>query len=279
MQQNVFAQDDPVLLPRNSSQYFNNFAFTNPAAAGFEDPLQLRLNFNSFVGSSFNNVNRTLLFASLGPNNENVEINKVISISIQNEQEGEFLNRFRGLVNYLFVTELNENLKLNAGGSLGLYNFNIRSSNSNAGGSAMALDGKFGLFLYESEVWGVGLALNQIFNNSITPFDQELSLQRYVEVHGDYAINTIEQDQLKASFRMRLLSSELNYQMMLTHSVLEVFEVGAGYLSSDQLIGYLGFEDLELWRRTMNFGFSYTTPIVSGAETRLNLVELSLFLR
>lgn len=262
------------IYPKSFTQYFFVPSPINPAGIGQEDKVELKSITHFFSNGPFRNVYQTAGHASyrLG---DSLKMKHAIGLSYQFEKDGGYLNRSRAYVNYVLSRQLFPTINFSIGIALGGFDYTVVPTNSNVGGGELVPDGKFGVYLQHSS-WSLGISLNQLFDNTISPFDATFDLPRYPIAIGHYKMNAGLNHVLFRA-RMQAQSNELKWQGSVHYLYYSRIEMGIGLNSQFESIWNIGVTQIPMFFTELDFGLAYTQGLANTSLNTLTQLEIYLF--
>lgn len=130
----------PVLM----EQFDNGFHFINPAKPLINNNFELMFTDKKYYG----------LFENIGVNYFSSRVNlspsstkkKILTLNFIHEYDGDFLNRNRANMSYLFQIRVNTTSEMGLGLTGGLFNYFVKSTSTNNGASVWLPDANIGLW-------------------------------------------------------------------------------------------------------------------------------------
>lgn len=258
------------------NQYFNHYYLINPAAKNLGKKLDLTLGNRSQTGA-FAGVGSTYGNLDYSPGSKQKQ-SHLLGAFLSNMRKGEYIQLNRLNLRYAFTTSLSERSSLSAGISGGLVNYRLAASNASAGGSALGLDIGAGLW-YFSEHVNFGASLLQVSETSLTPINETLKLNRYMNLNPEYVFSLHHTfDLALRGWYVQSLSDDL-WKIIVSpvFTWKEKLDLGGGYDNRRGAYGYLGVKSLSLGQGAFSLGFSYL--IISTrkfSDVNDSVVEISL---
>ncbi len=235
-----------------------------------------RRNSNNFggVNTSIFGVSCKLKPNSSGGFNE-------VGVNFLNDNEGFLIKRNRAYLSVLRHTKLNDNYSLAGGVALGFYNFTIKPDGAFGGASDAALDGGLRLKLYNNKS-ALNLVVNQIFNSTIQPVQQEIILTNNYNL--SYNRETKISDQITNYSNVLLRWSRVsslqtsgfvmapNTQFLFADLVL----TGVTFESKKGIYYSAGMNKIPGLDADFGFEISYLVPFSKSLVSNLNQFEITI---
>jgi hypothetical protein len=260
--------------------YFPQNTFTLiPSYAGIDSDLQANLAYRSYFGQL------SAVSTYLADINYNVqkkakvfsEYNKhTIGGGFYNEREGDFFNRQRVLLRYVWHKRLGDNLHFAAGTSFHLINYVFKSSSAGSQGSAFAWSGNIGASIY-SKHFRLGISINDFNNPTIRPVDYTFVLYQYYTVHAEKKLLLNHQTQLKGSLRSNIVPE--GHSTGIFHlGITFVEKIGINcFAHSNQGWGLnLDLNKIELGDSWLDVSFAYKMPYAKGRGVPASAYEVNV---
>lgn len=264
------------LFPQQFDQYFSDPVMNNPARVNLDNhPTKISFLRRSLSGP-FKNVTSVLGSLHHRLSNEDKRNQQSLSLVIQNEKEGGFLNRTHIYVAYNWKTNLNETWELQAGGLFGVVNYFIKSSSTSAGGSDFAPDIHLGMWL-NNETTGVGVAMNQVLNSTMAPFSASILLERYVSVGANQVFDLSDRFELCVHYNSIIRSFPNDHRINLILGYQSGLQAGVGIVVDKGVMVNIGLEEYQIMEKhTLNIGASYMVPTGRYASQLAKVLEVNL---
>lgn len=262
------------IYPRTFTQYFSAPSPINPAGIGQENKVELKSITHFFTNGPFQNVYQTAGHASYRIG-DSLKMKHIFGLSYQFEKDGGFLNRSRAYINYVLSRLLFPTINFSVGLAIGGFDYSVVPTNSNVGGGDLVPDGKFGVFL-EHTNWSLGVSLNQLFDNTVSPFDATFDLPRYPIAYGHYRLNAGLNHVL---FRARMQSQidEFKWQGSVHYLYFSRIEMGIGLNNYFESIWNIGVTRIPMFFTELDFGLAYTQGLANTSLNTLTQLEIYLF--
>lgn len=197
------------------------------------------------------------------------------------DNEGKFLSTTRAYINYARHLKLNNNYNLAGGLSFGFYNYAIKSDGTIEAVSEMTMDGDALLKLY-NEFTSYQIVINQIYNSSIQPINEERVLVRNINFFWNRSFKIWDEFTSRNHFITRWsqkttsplsgLNFALNSQLIFQKSALvglTVYPTTGTYFS-------IGIEEIPSIKYKLGFELAYLVPFPNNSVTRVEQFELIL---
>lgn len=265
-----------VTLPVHFDQYYNNAIITNPARVAESNGL--RFNRRALSGP-FKNVTSLLGSYQHQITKESSRNEQHIGLAFINEKEGGFLNRTRIYGGYSWSTLINEKWRFTGGALMGMFNYFIKSSNTSAGGSALSPDLQMGVWM-NTKGTGLGIAMNQLLNNSMSPFGTPIRLIRHYTLGISHKVDLVDKFQMKFYANSVLNNYRNEHRVNALLGYKGGVEAGTGLVYRKGLVVTAGLSDYKLSdNRRLDFGASYFLPTGVFASQISKVLEISLGIR
>jgi type IX secretion system PorP/SprF family membrane protein len=259
------AQDIPR-LPIQFGLFFNAYSMINPASSGAKNTIEIQAGRQQNSGVR-RGVATSYLSGAFRIHNVKTSNFSVMGLSFLSDREGEYLKRSGAYFIYAWHTRLTEKISISAGVNGGIYSYNVSGTNANAAGSATAIDGAAGLWLYAKQFY-TGISINQIPNSQLTPvYEETTRLVRHCNITGGYVLNVHRNVTVIPSMLVRVSSAfpvDLDVAVMV--SLKQIFALGVNYRHHKSLVCVVGFEKIKLGNGALNAMFSYAVPVGKIAQ-------------
>lgn len=259
-------------FPVRFGQYYQEKAMVNPAAANYASNLDGNVGYLSFFGS-FSEV-RTF-YGSLHKNlNASTKgVKNSLGVLLYGDKEGEVLSRSRAYLNYAIHIPIREKFTLAAGAYLGIVSFSTKGTQVTAGASDAAPDGALGIWGY-SDSWYAGFSLNQLFNLTLKPIEQEFLLQRHVNFLAGYEFKGINHRFLTHG-NIRLTKDAV-FDVGELVKLYNKYLLGIAYRHTEGVQLSAGVQQLNVGEGHLSFQFSYQFPFKAEERANIQSYELTL---
>jgi hypothetical protein len=250
-----------------------------PSHAGIDSDLQANLAYRSYLGQL------SAVSTYLADINYNVQkkdksfpnySKHIVGGGFYNEREGDFFNRQRVLLRYVWHKRLGENLHFSGGTSAHLINYVFKSSSAGSQGSAFAWSGNIGASIY-NEHFRLGISVNDFNSPSIGPVDYVFVLHRYYTVHAEKSLLLNHQTKLTGSLRTNIVPQ--GYSTGLFHLGIYFAEkIGLNsFAHTNQGWGLaLDINKIELGESWLDVSFAYKMPYAKGRGIPTNAYEINV---
>jgi len=273
------AQFEVSRVPVQFGQFNNNLYSLNPASMGVFADVEANagVQFSTGPWSNIYTYYANAYF-QLSPQRKAANgTNHMLGFNLENDREGEFINRFRGHALYAVHVSIARDVSLGVGTNVGVVNHNISSTPLSAGGGDVAFDGGIGLWLYGAK-YQAGIAMGQLFNSTLTPIEETTKLTRLVNINGDKWWSVHHNVELGAIFwgRWVLGNSELSvFDIGLVANMQEQLLAGATYRHERGYAMLLGIDNIRLYSGALRVTFSYNIAKQNGFSN-INTFELTM---
>lgn len=263
-----------VTVPVLFNQYFTNFYLVNPA---IYDP---SYKFRAVAGDHsqtglFQGVSRIVVDADLGLKAQREGTFHYVGIQAINDREGEFFSKSRLYGRYSWSTRISSTASLSAGASIGFVDYAFKASQAGAGGSALVPDGNAGMWFLSRKL-KAGLAVQQMFNQKLTPIRQTFRLTRIVNANVSWLLDLQPGLYLStyayAGFQR---SAPFVFDVAPVFTIQEKWDAGVSYRYRRGIAFIAGFKKIAVGSSQFSMYFSY---LFSTSQVALNdnALELNL---
>lgn len=259
-------------FPVRFGQYYQDKTMINPAAANQNNGLDANVGYLSFFGS-FSEV-RTFygsVHKKLG--REVSKAKSSLGLFLYGDREGEVLNRSRVYLNYAVHIPLKNELILATGAYLGFVSFSTKPTTSTAGASDLAPDGALGVWLYDKDFYA-GLSVNQVFNLTLRPLEEEFLLQRHLNFLGGYEVKGV-QHRFLTHLNVRL-TKDWVFDIGEIVKFYNKYLVGVNYRHLEGMHFALGAQQLNLGQGNLGMQFSYQVPFRKNERANIATYEITI---
>ena len=255
-------------------QFENGFHFINPAKPLNNNNFELLFTDKKYYGLFENiGVNYFSSRANLSPKDTNKS--NVLSLQFIHEYDGDFLNRNRASLSYLFQTKINSNSEISLGFTGGLFNYFVKSTSTNNGASVWLPDANVGLW-YKNKSINMGLAMNQITNATDKLYVRTFQLSPYYILNFDYQYNYKPQLSFKPGFIFKKYNFENQLDIFLMVSNNKHLNGGLNWKINRGFAFIFGIENIEVLHQKFNITSSYSIQNINESSFNSNQLELCL---
>lgn len=254
--------------------YIKSYPVYHPASIGTKSRLELNSAYKSLTGL-FAQVRTFYTSANFQLNGNSGRNKHVTGITFFSDREGSFFSRSRAYLNYAFHLELQQDLFLAAGTSLGLISYGYKSSTGSPGGADNALTGNAGLWLYNKR-FHAGFSIHEIGNARLQPIDEQTTLHRYYVVSGDYKVDLNPYLSLMPTAMLSLYRNYTTLNAGMMASIQQRVSAGLLYKHPQGFLFMAGVENLPILSGEVDILFSYKVPSGKIPGLNVNAYELNL---
>lgn len=200
----------------------------------------------------------------------------IVGAGFYSDREGDFINRNRLVLRYVWHTRLSESLSLSGGASLHTINYVFKASSAGASGSDFAWSGNFSTALYTS-TFKIGISINDFNQPSLTPLDVPSIVYRFYTLHSEKKIDLGLNSRLLISARAHYIPQ--GYSTLIAHAgILLREQIGFhGFAHSHQGWGVaLDFPSIEASSGLFDISLAYRIPYSFGFRIPYNVFEINL---
>ena len=266
------------ILPIPFLQFNKNYAFKNPAASSYYSAKDVRLVSSNYTGL-LKNVGVYYLDAStqykMASNLHS------FGLVVHSEFETDLLKRTRVLFRYSWKTALSKNVDFSGATSFGLFNYLVKGTNSSAGTSSYSLDGNIGFWL-KGKNFNTGIALNQVPNAMIIPFENTIKLNRYATFIADYIFKPYPNYSILVATEMTFIAYRQNtFQGTIESALFKNYTLGFLYRYHHGAGITLGLKEFSLdkIRGDINFAYLKHSLLAPSRIQNLNNDRIEILLR
>ncbi len=256
------AQTGPqdYIYPIQFDQFQHTYTVTNPAYIGQNGPFGIDLG-SQFSGNTQGEVATffsTLSFRISNPKKGN---RQYVGLTVYNDEIGPKISQTRFYGYYAISVELNDSLSLTGGLGGGGVAYTIEPTGgpvATAGNTAIVQDAKGGIWLKGHQAY-LGISLNQVFNNELTPFQRPIKLERHFNFTAGKRIRLNKQFAINTSANLRT-GPHIEGQGILHSSLIirKTVEAGFAYqVNRAQIIPQVGLKQIKLGKNHLNVKASY----------------------
>ena len=253
----LFAQS-VIQYPNSLSQFFNFYAFLNPAAMGTENKLDLRVGEQVHTG----NYSRFRYFFAHAENTASNEDNTqghAYGITFMNNREGNLLSLKRVYLHYAYHLPLTGRWRISGGISAGIINFSAEQTISASQISTFTLDGGLGLWLY-SDKEKIGISSGQVLNNHLRVIHERIAIKRFYRFIYCRSFTLNSQIQVVPSVLLTFKKEGLDMDLNSTFVLHQKVRCGLSYRHHKGSAFIFGLQDLSLFNGSSNLTLSYNSP-------------------
>lgn len=205
-----------------------------------------------------------------------------IGITLYNDREGKYLNRTRFYALYSWHGTIRNELKISGGLQIGGMNYSVKGTPLTGDGSDLKPDASVGIQVY-NPLFHLGLSVNQVFNSEVQPLEEIALLAPYVNILGEFSIETSEWLMIKpsVSFHFPLknnesLNSRNRYDAAIHFILQERITMVAGIHDSDRIAITAGINNLLSSSGNLNVYLSYSFVYKQNTNLNTPLFELGI---
>ena len=255
----IVAQPTKV-LPVQFTHFFKTYSFLNPASIGMNAPFEAMAGDKALTGA-FAGVQTIYANINLQLSKDSVrKVKHVMGITFVNDKEGSFINRSRVSLLYALHIPLSEKFTLSSGTAVGFVNHFFGASNINPGGSDLAPNIDFGIWL-RSKSFNLGISGDQLVPFTMRPIDQAYVLSRHYNIVLDKSISLSRH--LKFTPTVLWRWDELNnknFDFALLSLIHENLLVAVSYKYERALAFSAGLERIKIGNQIFRLMLSYNSP-------------------
>lgn len=271
-----FGQIQSRLYPLYFTQYAQNFTLYNPAFLQ-KNSIHSGYQYYPSIGNDIRTVYLHGHYSIKKKENDFSTPSQWIGGIITNDKEGNFLSNSK--IHGLFTQRipLTKKWNLNAGLSLGVFNFLIKNNQAIGGSSYWIFDGNIGLSLYQKENKTIiGFSLNHIFQNTFDAFFSEIQLVRTGQLILGKKITINHNIMLNNMIWIQhnLTKGHYHYQGSLT--LYKNIIIGGGIYYQQSFHILVGLTNLRLIGKKNDITLSYE-PSISNTFQSIFAVNLKIF--
>ena len=254
-------------LPQYSQYAFNQYAY-NPAVAGTKPSYEVRSN-NRYQWVGITDAPRTYTITLDGPSKSgNMGFGGYVFTDIVGPTR-RIGFQLSYAYNITLADGIKDEMKLSFGLSAGILQWlvdgsKIRLNNpvdaviSDGLQSSIVADGKFGIYLYESDRWYFGAAIPNLLKSKLYFFNAQSLTESYINrhllVHGGYKFDIDDDFQVEPSFLIKYvdpapLKLDVNVRAIYKKQVW----LGLSYRTNDAWSAMLGY----VHQNNLMIGYSY----------------------
>jgi hypothetical protein len=154
-----------------------------------------------------------------------------------------------------------------------MVSYAFQASQASAGGSALAYDGNMGLWLV-SRRFKLGTSMQQVFQRTLTPLNQEFVLRRVYNINTVYTlrINHYADLILHGWYKYQEYSS-VNIQVAGIITLQQLVQLGANYRYQKGFFLMAGLKDILIGTSKISLAMSYSTDILNYIAKGDNGIE------
>lgn len=275
------AQTNQIEIPPTFYLFQENRGLINPALILPFDKADINLNFKGFTGLR----KHVRLYSCSGY----FQISKIdslqalpkhaIGFNFIGNKQGEFINRNRFYGSYALYLSLSEKIKLASGFSFGAINYIISGSQVTSGTSSTNIDGSLGIAIFSAKHL-IGVSSNQIFNNTIRPYQSRILVIRHYNLLFSNRFNLSDSYVLQTNFWTRFIPTlkpqiNLNAQM----HIQKHFYTGLTYRVEDGLDLVLGLDKMGFANGFLKISFLFNLLNSSDNLQNSNSYEINTDLK
>jgi len=200
----------------------------------------------------------------------------IVGAGIYSDREGDFINRNRLFLRYVWHTRISESFHLSGGTSLHVINYIFKASSAGASGSDFAWSGNVSTALYSS-TFRLGVSVNDFNQPSLTPIDVPSIVYRYYTIHSEKKISLGANTQFIASARTNIIPE--GYSTLMAHLGISFQEkIGLhGFAHNNQGWGIaIDLNHLEVDDSFFDVSFAYRIPYSFGYRIPYSAFEVNL---
>jgi type IX secretion system PorP/SprF family membrane protein len=257
LSKDIFAQS-VIQYPNSLSQFFNYYAFLNPAAIGTQNKFGLQVGEQAHTGN-YSRIRYFFAHAEGTVNHKEHHRGHAYSVSFTNNREGNLLSIKRIYLQYAYHLALTDKWNISGGISAGLINFAAEQTSSSGQISSFAPDGGLGLWLY-SDKEKIGISSAQILDRHLLVINERIPIQRFYRLiySRNFTLTSELQWVPSALFTLKRegLDADVNGSIILKDKVL----LGLSYRHHRGSAFIFGIKDLSVFNGLGNITLSYNPP-------------------
>jgi type IX secretion system PorP/SprF family membrane protein len=261
-----------TLMPDMYDQFFQNYYLINPANTDTSEII-VNMGHKSQTGI-FHGVRQTYFDANFRIKSSNLNNRHYVGIQLFNNSEGDFFSRSRAYGRYSFDIKLSNAYYLSAGASFGAVNYVFKATQSSAGGSALTYDGALGLWLVSNR-FKLGASMQQVFQRSLAPLNQEFVLRRVYNINGSYKVRINHYVELTTHFWYKYQQySRTDVQIAAIVTLQQLVDFGMNYRYKKGLVLIAGLKDIPIGTSKISLAMSYSTGVLNYIAKGDNGIEI-----
>ncbi len=260
------------LMPDTYDMFFQNYYLINPANT---DTSQIIVNMGHKSQTGiFHGVRQTYFDANFRIKSSGLNNRHYLGVQLLNNSEGDFFSRSRAYGRYSFDIRLSESYYLSGGLSFGAVNYVFKATQSSAGGSDITYDGNLGVWLVGNK-FKLGTSMQQIFQKSLSPLNEEFVLRRVYNVNASYTFKINYYAELSTYLWYKYQEySSANIQLAAVVTLQKLVEFGANYRYQKGVVLMGGLKDIVIGTSRISLAMSYSTGILNYIAKGDNGIEI-----